>query len=300
VPDLRLLEDQAAKALLARERLYQREVQAALKAALDRMRAQMSVLYERYAVNGVLTKAEMTRYNRLVTAERQMLEALNPALRANLATIRRLQPEQYGEAFFRYAWTIDNGAGVRLAWGVLNRDVILENIANQFAKISLRRYGAEARLRVRTALNEGLSQGKPYQTMARDLKRALDTTFANAIRIIRTEGQTAANAWQEDAYMWAQRKGVEMDIVWDATLDGRTRPEHGAADGQKRGAEGLFTIGGERAPYPAWEGLSAGLRINCRCHLRAQVKGYEPPLRRTRDQGIIPYQTYTEWSKGRA
>lgn len=299
MPDLAELEKRSFEALLKRERVYERQVQVTLKDALDKMRAQMSRLYEKYAKDGMLTKAEMTRYNRLVTAEKQLVETLNPTLRANLSTIKRLGPAQYDAAFFHYAWAVDNAGGVRLAWGVLNKDVILENIANRFGKISLDRYGKEARLRVRAALNDGLSQGKPYQTMARDLKRAIDTTYANAIRIIRTEGQTAANAGQDDAYAWAQKKGVEMAIRWDATLDARTRPEHGAADGQTRDKAGMFTVGGEKTPYPAWEGLSAGMRIACRCRLRAEIEGYEPQLRRTRDQGIQPYMSYSEWSKGR-
>lgn len=297
--ELSRLENIAAAALRALERAYEREVQAALKEALDKMRAQMSRLYEKYASDGVLTNAEMTRYNRLVTAEKQLVETLNPAITANLRTMNRLRPEQYDASFFHHAWAVDNSGGVRVAWGVLNPDVILENIASRFYKISTQRYGRDARLRVRAALNEGLSQGKSYQQMARDLKKALDTTYANALRIIRTEGQTAVNAGQEDAYAWAKRRGVEMDVVWDATLDGRTRPDHGAADGQKRAKDGMFTIGGEKTPVPTWQGLSAGQRINCRCRLRAEIAGYSPQVRRTRDQGVIPYQTYAEWAKGR-
>jgi SPP1 gp7 family putative phage head morphogenesis protein len=299
VAELRLLEDQAFKALLSRERAYEREVQAALKAALDRMRTTMAVIYEKYAADGVLTLAEMTRYNRLVTLERQLVAILNPALAANLRTIERLRPSQYDAAFFRYGWAVDNASGLRLAWGVLNPDVILENLASQFYKISIRRYGADARMRIRTALNDGLAQGKSFQDMARGLKKAMDTTYANAIRIIRTEGQTAANAGQEDAYLWAQRKGIDLRMKWDASLDGRTRPDHGAADGQTRGDDGLFRVGGETAPYPGWEGLTAGQRINCRCRIRAEIDGYEPALRRTREQGIIPYQTYAQWIASR-
>lgn len=299
MPDLRLLEDQTFNALLARERTYEREVQAALKEAMDKMRVQMAVIYEKYSVNGILTNAEMTRYNRLVTAERQLVATLNPALAANLRTIERLRPDQYDAAFFRHAWAVDNTGGVRLAWGVLNPDVILENIASRFYKISRRRYGVDARLRVRAALNDGLAQGKSFQAMARDLKKALDTTYANAIRIIRTEGQTAIQAGADDAYAWAQRKGVEMAVVWDATLDGKTRPDHGAADGQVRGTDGMFTVGGEKAPYPASQAFSAAQRINCRCRIRAEIEGYSPQLRRTREDGLIPYQTYAEWSAGR-
>ena len=300
MPPLRKLEGIASKALLALEAHYEREVQAVLKSALDSMRVRLTKLYDKYAKDGVLSKADMTKYNRLATAEKQLIQTLNPAIIKNLATIKRLRPEQYEAAFFRYAWAVDNAGGIRIAWGVLNKDVILENIANEFLKISTKRYGADARLSVRAALNEGLSQGKSYQKMARDLKGAIDTTYSRAIRIIRTEGQTAANAGQEDAYTWARQKGVELDMIWDATLDGATRPDHGAADGQVRDTEGMFTIGGERTPYPAWEGLTAGQRINCRCRLRAEIDGYAPALRRDRERGVQPYQTYSEWAKGRA
>lgn len=304
--DLGTLEDRSYKALLAREARYEREVQIALRDALDGMRMQMAKLYERYATDGLLTKGEMTRYNRLATAERQLLETLDPAIRANLRTMRRLSPEQYEAAFFRHAWAIDQAAEVRIAWGVLNRDVILENLASEFAKISLERYGAEARFRVRAALNEGLSLGKSYPRMANDLKKALDTTYARAIRIVRTEGQTAVNAGQDDAYTRAREKGVDLKIIWDATLDDRTRPakksdrgNHRAADGQIKRDDGTFRVTGEVARYPGDPNLSSWNRINCRCRERAQIEGYAPQLRRSRDGGIRPYQTYEEWDKGR-
>lgn len=300
MPDLGTLEDRAYQALMQRQATYEREVQLVLRETLDDMRLQMSKLYERYSVNGVLTHAEMSKYNRLATAEKQLLQAVDPATRKVLRTINRLGPEQYDAAFFHYAWAVDNATGLRLAWGVLNRDVILENLANEFAKISKTRYAGNVQLTVRSALNKGLAQGKGYTAMVKDLRIAINSTYAEALRILRTEGQTAVNAGADDAYTWAKRKGVEMAERWDATLDDRTRPEHGAADGQVRGEDGLFTVGGEKARYPADSNLSAANRIQCRCRLRAEIEGYSPQLRRTRDGGVIPYQTFEQWDRGRA
>ena len=111
------------------------------------------------------------------------------------------------------------------------------------------------------------------------------------------QGQTAVNAGTEAAYTRAIDKGVQGSVVWSATLDGRTRDDHAAMDQQVQDENGLFRLpDGETAPYPGWEGLSAAERINCRCTTRFQIDGYEPALRRSRDEGLVPYQSYAEWS----
>jgi len=298
MPNLNELEATAYKRLLAHEKAYERKTMKALVDALTIMRGQMAKIYDKYAKDGILTKAEMTRYNRYATMEKQMIAALDPALKANIKTIELLRPEQYEAAFFHYAWAIDNGAGVRIAWGTINKAVVMENLANPWLDIAKERYKLEGKLQVRAALNNGLSLGKSYAAMSKDLKKAINRTAYETMRILRTEGQTAINAGQDDAYTKAQEKGIEGNVKWDATLDGKTRPDHGAMDGENRQPDGLFNgPGRERAPYPAWEGLSAGERIQCRCRLAFEIEGYEPKLRRSRDEGIIPYQTYSEWAK---
>ncbi|MNH45229.1 hypothetical protein D3C79_1076160 [compost metagenome] len=43
--------------------------------------------------------------------------------------------------------------------------------------------------------------------------------------------------------------------------------------------------------------------INCRCSIRTEIVGYEPTVRRARDDNgksvLIPYTTYDEWAKNR-
>ncbi|MEN6623937.1 MAG: phage minor head protein [Smithella sp.] len=289
---------EAVNALAKKLSVYESQVSKALYDALQTMRADMSKLYEKYATNGILTKADMTRYNRYASMEKQMLTALDPAIKANLKVIKRLTPEMYNESFFREAWQIDSASELRLNWGTINKGAIVEDLANPYDKIAYENYPRNAKQAIRKAINNGLPLGKTLTQMTRDLKKAMNITNAAGIRIVRTEAMTAQNAAANDVYTRAIDRGIEGDDIWDATFDLKTRPDHGHADGQvKNKKTGMFSLGGELTPYPGWENLSAKQRINCRCHHRFQISGYSPKLIRTREQGVIPFQTYDEWKK---
>jgi hypothetical protein len=295
MPDLATLESRNMKALLAMEKQYEMQVARVLRDALDKIRSQMTRIYERYSVGGELTLAEMTQYNRLAKMEKQIVSTMSEATRRSIRTIARLRPDIYDEAFFRYAWAVDQSTGVSLEWGLLNRQQIIEALDNHMYMIAVKSYSQDAQIRIFRALNDGLALGKSYARMARDLKNAINATLYQATRIIRTEGQTAQTAAQDAAYTRANEQGVDLDIYWDSTLDLRTRDSHASMDGVKRNENGLFRLAGGTAPYPAWAGLPAAERINCRCRLRGEIEGYSPAIRRTRRDGIQPYTTYDEW-----
>jgi len=89
-------------------------------------------------------------------------------------------------------------------------------------------------------------------------------------------------------------------VVWTAALDDRTRDSHGAMDGRVRDEDGYFTLpNGERAVAPGDDSLSAEEVINCRCRTRYEVNSVPPKYRRTKDEGVIEYQTYNEWAAER-
>lgn len=299
------LEQQAINQLEMRLKQNELAIQNTLAQALTSMRGEMTKIYEKYAVKGILTRAEMTKYNKYATMEKQMIRLLDPAIASTIKDIKKLSPELYNESFFRYAWAMDNGNGVRLSYGTINPDTINElfsitNPKNIEMINALKNYKTGAKTSIRNALLNGLSLGKNYASMAKDIKKALNIIAFKALRIARTEGQRAINTAQYDLYLKAEQQGIEGDEVWDATLDGRTRPAHGLADGQKKGekgVEGYFIIGRQKARYPLDPNLSADQSINCRCRIRYEVAGFAPTIRRTRDQGIIPYQTYEEWKK---
>lgn len=66
-------------------------------------------------------------------------------------------------------------------------------------------------------------------------------------------------------------KEVKLTKTWIAILDGKTRPEHAAADFQEVWVNDYFIVGGERLKYPRDENGSAANVINCRCIIDNQV-----------------------------
>lgn len=304
MPKQEELAKQALRRLLLKENEYVKEINDALVRALKDIRVILSRIYEKYAVEGKLDKVTMAKYSRYASMEKEILDALTPELRNNVKTIKYLLPEQYNYSFFNHAWLIDNVTGLRLSWGIVNKIHLVSALSHEFEKIALERYPVNAKFLIRQALNDGLLQGKSYDKMMKDVRKALDITKTNAMRIVRTEGQAIINAGQDAAYLKALDLGVKGKIRWDATLDLRTRPankwakgNHREMDGQYKDKDGLFHLHftNETAPYPGWSGLSAGQRISCRCIEVFVIEGYEPTLMRTRSEGIIPYQPYNEW-----
>ena len=288
-----------ASAILQNESLYEREVQLSWLKALNTMRGEMQSVYDKYTKSGVLTKTEMFNYNRYAAMEKQMMEKIAPALKNKIVTIRNFLPEQYKEVFCRNGWTFENSIGVVL----LRNEVLTELFSitdekNQFMNKALQNYSMDARREIRKALMNGLSLGKSPTFMANNLKKTLDISNEEALQIIRTEGMAAMNHGTYDSYIIAIQSGVRGKITWMAAKDRETRTSHGIMDGQFMQEDGFFHLpNGEKTPFPGWEGLSTAERVNCRCTLCMSIDGLEPKLMRTREDGIIPYMTFTEWAK---
>lgn len=301
MPSIDKLEKKAYASLAQREVLYEKLLQKQLADSLTSIYGEMTKIYNKFAIDGKLTRAEMTRYNKYTTMEANILKQLDPAIKANIKTIKKLLPEMYNASFFQYAWAMDMGTGVALTYGAVNTKALLaafdiNNPKNIELMNALKNYGPEAKKRLRATLLNGISLGRSYKDMAKDLAKAMNVIHNNFMRIVRTEAARAIAKGQDDAYQQAEDNGVEGNRVWDATLDGRTRPDHALLDGVKKDEEGYYYVGGERARYPLDPNLSAGQSINCRCHERFELEGYSPQLRRTREKGVIPYINYADYA----
>lgn len=298
MPTLSDSEKKVLASLARREAYYASLMQKQLASSLNQIYAEMTKIYDKWAVNGVLTKVEMTRYNKYQTMEKVIMAKLDPAIKDNIKTVKKLLPDMYNASYFNYAWAMDMGVGVNLAYGVVNTKAILAafditNPKNIELMEALKNYGPTAKKRIRAALLKGLSMGKSYRDMARDLKKTMESIYSSAMTIARTEGGRAISRAQNDVYTQAIANGVEGNIVWDATLDQRTRPTHGRMDGVAKNKDGYFEP--IHAEYPLDPNLPAEESINCRCHTRFEIDGYGPQIRRSREEGVIPYMNYTDY-----
>jgi hypothetical protein len=294
------LDRQVAAALERSISLAERRILTEYSVAFKQIRGEMGRLYEKVnQPDGKLTLAEMTKYNRLNSLDKQIAGIMNDRYRVIVGEMKKLPPALYDETFFRYAWAFDQNSQAALTWGTISPEVIEEISSNPLDLISQGQLRVAERNRIRSAISQGLLQGKSFTKMMAGVRKAMGSNASDALRIARTEGQRTQNAATDAIYAKAQEQGVEGEVIWDATLDGVTRQTHRAKDGEVRAPDGLFSpLGGVRVRAPVSPGLPANEAINCRCRLRFQVEGYAPQLRRTRDQGVIPYTTYDNWKPG--
>lgn len=187
------------------------------------------------------------------------------------------------------------------SWGVINRLAVEaiargENSGFDFIK-TLKTNSASARYQIEVAVKRGIALGQGYKKTASSIKSNFEKGLSDSLRVVRTEsGRCFTEAVNEAEYGLSQA-GVEFESVWDATLDGRTREDHGRADGQVADSDGMFHVGGSIGPGPGLMG-SVGQNINCRCRKSILIKGDNREFRRVGKE-IIPYTKYSDWIKGK-
>ncbi|MCD8208419.1 MAG: phage head morphogenesis protein, partial [Bacteroidales bacterium] len=162
---------------------------------------------------------------------------------------------------------------------------------------------AYGRRQITANVTSGILQGKSIGGIADGLQSSItDMSRDSAIRAARTAVTEAENAGRQDEYDAAEEMGIEMEKVWMATLDDKTRDAHGEADGQAVPEDEPFEVGGEQLMYPGDDSMGAsGWNIyNCRCTMIARVKDVPMELdRRARDENgrnvHVGNITYKEW-----
>jgi len=82
-------------------------------------------------------------------------------------------------------------------------------------------------------------------------------------------GQSWAKATEENLIA-DNIEGTELEQHWRAILDSHTRPDHSAADGQKK-ENGFYTVGGHRCTRPFDPNLPIDQVANCRCQEETKI-----------------------------
>lgn len=268
--------------------------------ALRRIRAELAQLYATFP---------MTEWQRI---ERQRLHNLEMFIQQEITRMARESENilldslssLYRDMYYMTGWAIESElAGVQLAWGVINPDVIRRAILAPIDRLTLNdrleRNRRKVIAEIRHQLTQGLILGNSYEEMAKRMEKVLEGNARKARVIARTETHRIRNTGKIDSAKRAAELGIDMVKVWDATLDMRTRPAHRRLDGKKVAVNENFTSpSGGIGPAPGMMGNPKD-DINCRCIFRLELAGYEPSVRRIRGEGIVPYQTYEQWAKAR-
>jgi len=118
---------------------------------------------------------------------------------------------------------------------------------------------------------QGVNLGEGIPGIADRVDMVLSTTRSErwpnrATVIARTETIGALNAGRSDSFRaYAEETGEELEKLWLATTDSRTRPSHRAADGQRVPLDSPFSVGGFALAFPGDPTGPPQEVIQCRC-----------------------------------
>lgn len=141
---------------------------------------------------------------------------------------------------------------------------------------------------VTSHITQGILQGESIPHLSKRLLKTVNNDKIAAVRTARTAVTSAQNAGRQAVYDKAKSMGLNLQKEWLATLDGRTRHDHGMTDGQRVPLDGKFTVGGYKMKYPGDMSAPGWLVYNCRCTIITVEPEYIT-------KGEEPRKTYGEW-----
>lgn len=162
--------------------------------------------------------------------------------------------------------------------------------------------------KIQSAVLQGVLQGEGPHKVAERLRQVGKMDYNASVRYARTMTTSAQNAGRYNSFRRARDLGVDLTIEWMATLDGRTRHAHRLMHGRRTTVDEPFIVVEDSGYtfeilYPAQSGQGTSdipqrMIWNCRCTLRAMVKGYErETIRSSPKMGDMSFE---EWQNAKA
>lgn len=269
----------------------ERKVLALYGKVLIECRRKIRKLYDTYAKDGKLDNADKSMANRLTQLQDEIQKIMDERLPGIIKCQAKLTGEMYEESFYRHCWCIDKSGTVGLDFGLLPKDAVDKAVKGTYdtfgrSRLLLDRTNAVRRLKEDIGL--ALIRGDSYQSLSAKIAShiGVDIEATKKVRylhkglsawsmlVARTEGQRVIAEGQQAAYQKARDLGCDIEEVWDATLDARTRPEHAMLDQQVKDEEhgGWYVPRlSKYVPAPLHSGDPA-FDLNCRCRVTARVK----------------------------
>ena len=276
INSLLLLRDETAdKQYLA----WENELLNTYKRSLLAIKDQIRAMYEKYGES--VTLSEMQSFNRLKNLELQITKEIN-TLNTNITIRTRKQLGNFFESnYYQTGFAIESGLGMDLSFGLLNPSVIQAAVVNPYDwEGRLKLWNNKLLLDIKQNVTDGLTQGNGLVKTTKNIQTSFETnlgkraadkiTRSNILRVVRTESTRAQEIGNVSGFSQAQQDasdlGFETLKIWDATLDSRTRPNHGAMDGKAADSEGMFhftTMDGNKILVEAPHLTNTTDDINC-------------------------------------
>jgi SPP1 gp7 family putative phage head morphogenesis protein len=267
------------------------ELRRNYKDAYDVLVKELAFFVNKYGDDiGKLSPAKMAKFGRLDSMVKQMDAEIIKLNQMTDKHIKNYLIDIWDFNYYHSAFTLETEAQRKLAYGLINRQAVIEATERPMLTIALKDKSQSVRVGLQRAVTQITLQGLSVQEGAKMVKSVLDISGKRATTIVRTETTGIMNSARDEALKHAERQGLELKKYWIATLDKRTRDRHRDIDGETKKVGELFSNGLE---YPGDSRGSAEEVIMCRCSMGTDI-GLERGERRT-GKDVIPYTTYKEW-----
>lgn len=251
---------------------------------------------------GKLSKAEYSTWRRNQMLSGKRWTDLRDQLAQDLTNVNKIAAGmvrgELNEVFAINAnyseYLIENGMRMNYGFTLYDRDTVANLVMNDpdiipwkpdvDVPVDLR----WNRQMVTSHITQGILQGESIPHLSKRLLKTVNNDKIAAVRTARTAVTSAQNAGRQAVYDKAKSMGLNLQKEWLATLDGRTRHDHGMADGQRVPLDGEFTVGGYKMKYPGDMSAPGWLVYNCRCTTITVEPEYIT-------KGEEPRKTYSEW-----
>lgn len=167
---------------------------------------------------------------------------------------------------------------------------------------------AWSKKQITSAITQGILQGESIPELAKRVGKKLQSSNEKSmVRCARTAMTGAQNSGRIQAMHNAQGMGIDVEKLWIATLDDKTRDSHRYLDGQLAKVDEPFHSLLGDIMFPADPNASPANVWNCRCSLGWNYPKYsnQYDTRAAREVDWeeggqteqIPYMSYKEWEK---
>lgn len=216
-------------------------------------------------------------------------------------------PEVYALNHNFAAYQVQHDANMDISWTLYNREAVehlMEDDPQLLPFLGTHSPTAEKlreradliwnRQHVNSAITQGILQGESIPEIARRLQKVTDMNTSAAVRNARTMMTSVENKGRQDAYDRLKEKGVELQEMWMATLDSRTRHSHRHLHGTYKDPKTGEYANGLR--YPADPMGDPEEVYNCRCCEIAEVE--KVPVGAPEYSPKMGGMTFEEWLEG--
>ena len=246
------------------------DLQSALKSGDNKAIAEARSVYERTAKNITVNNARFREMSEEVAAKiSHTNEIAVNYLNGNMASIYTTNYNAFGDVPVKgYSFSLTNEQAVKNL-ATRNRAFLPTKVLDVAKDVA---WNEKA---INSQILQGILQGENIPKMAKRLINVTTMNEKSAIRNARTMTTAAENKGRQDSFKKAESDGVIMTRTWVATNDERTRAWHADLNGVEVGVDKPWSNEYGEIMYPGDPSADPANVYNCRCSIRAHVKGFK-------------------------